>query len=183
MPAGVWLGFARAVLHQVTRGADPRRVPAPDTGLPEPYAGVFVTLHKFHRLRGCMGTLDARGPLAEAIREATRSAAQLDPRFEPVQADELIDLTIEISVLSSPCPMQTLDDLVLGRHGILVQRGAQRGLFLPQVATEHRLGREEFLARCCQEKAGLPPDAWRDPQTQVLLFTTHVWSEATDLRA
>ena len=74
--------------------------------------------------------------------------------------------------------MGSLDDLEIGRHGIIVQRGANRGLFLPQVATEHCFDKETFLNRCCTEKAGLPPGAWREPDTEVLLFTAKVLREA-----
>jgi len=73
--------------------------------------------------------------------------------------------------------MRRLDELELGRHGILVRQGGRRGLFLPQVAVEHHLDKETFLSRCCDEKAGLPANAWQDPATEVLLFTTEVFQE------
>lgn len=73
--------------------------------------------------------------------------------------------------------MRDLQQLELGRHGIIVGRGRNRGLFLPQVATEYGFSREEFLSRCCSEKAGLPADAWRDPRTEVFIFTTDVFAE------
>jgi len=100
-----------------------------------------------------------------------------DPRFAPLTLAELPEVTIEVSVLSPPWPMGNLDDLELGKHGIIVRSGARRGLFLPQVATEHHFDKEIFLTRCCSEKAGLKPDAWRDPTTEVLLFTTDVYSD------
>jgi len=128
-------------------------------------------------LRGCMGLLDARLARADAVRQAAISAALHDPRFSPVAPAELADLAIEVSILDAPVPMHSLDELELGRHGIIVQRGMQRGLFLPQVATDHHMSREEFLGRCCSEKAGLPADAWRDPATTVELFTTEVYTE------
>ncbi len=124
-----------------------------------------------------MGTLDDVPPLAEAVRHAALCAAFQDPRFPPVSESELSDLQVEVSVLSSPQRMTSLDDLVIGRHGIRVRRGTQHGLFLPQVAVEHKLDKESFLSRCCAEKAGLPPDAWRDPATEVLLFTSQVFRE------
>jgi AmmeMemoRadiSam system protein A len=124
-----------------------------------------------------MGTLESGVCLAEAVRHAAISATLHDPRFGPVGPEELKDLTIEVSVLSAPEPMRDLNGLEIGRHGIIVSRGHHRGLFLPQVATEHGLDRETFLSRCCSEKAGLPPTAWRDPDTEVLLFTAEVFSE------
>ncbi len=169
----LWLDFAREVIAHAARGADSERtLPPPTAG--RPHGGVFVTLHKFGRLRGCMGTLDSEAPLGEAVRHAAYCAATQDPRFQPVAPSELPDLEIEVSILSDPQPMGDLENLQLGQHGVLVRRGLQRGLFLPQVAIEHHLDKETFLSRCCAEKAGIPADAWRDPSTEVLLFTTEV---------
>ena len=175
-PASTWLDYARQIVERAARHADPAQV-QPPPGEPPPHSGVFVTLHKLKRLRGCMGTLDASLPLAEAIRHAAICAAMQDPRFPPLEANELPHVRVELSVMSPPEPLASVEDLQLGRDGIIVQRSGRRGLFLPQVATEHHLDKETFLARCCSEKAGLPPDAWRDPATEVLRFTTQVWKE------
>jgi AmmeMemoRadiSam system protein A len=121
-----------------------------------------------------MGVLSEKLPLAEAVRQAAMSAAFHDPRFLPLNGRELAELSIEVSILAPPRPMRSIEDIKLGVHGVLIRRGEQRGLFLPQVAIEHRLNRETFLARCCAEKANLAPDAWREPDTEVLLFTTQV---------
>jgi AmmeMemoRadiSam system protein A len=175
-PPRTWCGFAREVIEFASRQRQPGEIPPP--ALPSAgHGGVFVTLHRFERLRGCMGTLDATLPLADAIRQAALCAALHDPRFPPVSRTELPELRITVSILSVPRPMRTLDDLELGRHGVLVRKGVQQGLFLPQVATEHRLDKETFLSRCCSEKAGLPPDAWRCPDTQVLLFSTEMFAD------
>ena len=171
-----WPAFARDVIEAAVRGRPSDNAVAP-ADAPSDYGGVFVTLKKFGRLRGCMGILDGARPLPEAVRHAARTAALGDPRFQPVTPEELRDLHIEVSVLSKPWPMRSIDELEIGRHGIIVERGMRRGLFLPQVATEHHLDKEVFLARCCAEKAGLPPDAWRDPQTRVWLFTADIYSE------
>lgn len=167
----------RAVIEEAVARAPPTGG-APGPIADRPHGGVFVTLWKAGQLRGCMGTLDAGLPLADAVRDAAISAATRDPRFPPVAPEELAELKIEVSVLSAPQAMRSIDDLVLGRHGVLVKRAGRRGLFLPKVATDHNLTREEFLERCCSEKAGLPPDAWRDVQTEVLLFTADVQSES-----
>lgn len=169
-----WAGYARAVICAAVRGT---ASPDPPTVADEPHAGAFVTLHKHGRLRGCMGTLDPSLSRADAVREAAISAALHDPRFQRIAPDELGTLEIEVSILSTPAPMRSLDDLELGKHGIIVRGGGRRGLFLPQVATDHSLDKEAFLSRCCSEKAGLPPDAWRDPATEILLFTTTVFRE------
>ncbi len=167
-----WAAFARAVIERAIRGEDPGRVPVPALE-DEPHGGVFVTLNDAQgRLRGCMGTLDAGLRLSEAVRTAAVNAALSDPRFPPVRPDELPRLGVQVSILTHPVPMRSLDELQIGRHGVIVRRGRNRGLFLPQVATQFRLSPHQFLSLCCSEKAGLPPDAWRDPQTEVLLFET-----------
>jgi AmmeMemoRadiSam system protein A len=175
MPSA-WLVFARQVIAHSTRRdgtTDAPSAPAESRA----HSGVFVTLHKHGRLRGCMGVLDDTLPLAEALCQAAVSAAAHDPRFSPVAPGELPDVQVEVSILSPPQRMKSLDDLELGRHGVLVQRGLQRGLFLPQVAVEHHMDKETFLGLCCREKAGLPAEAWRDPATEVLIFTAEVYRE------
>ncbi len=180
MPASsggpTWPGFARQAIVAAVCGT-PAPVGAPPSE-PSCQSGAFVTLQSRGRLRGCMGTLDDSLSVADAVRHASLCAAQHDPRFPPVSPAELDELTIEVSILSPPRPMRSLDDLELGRDGIIVQRGPRRGLFLPQVATEHHMDKETFLSRCCDEKAGLPPDAWRDPDTEVLLFSAEIYHEA-----
>jgi len=171
-----WLTFARQVIEHTSRRADVADTPSAPAEA-RAHSGVFVTLHKHGRLRGCMGVLDGALPLAEAVRQAAISAAARDPRFAPVAPDELSDVQVEVSILSPPQRMRSLDDLELGRHGVLVQRGLQRGLFLPQVAVEHHMTKETFLGLCCHEKAGLPAEAWRDPATEVLFFTAEVLRE------
>lgn len=171
-----WPAFARRVIECAARQTDPGNVGAPPDE-PRSHSGVFVTIHKARKLRGCMGTLDDSQPLVEAVRHAAVCATREDPRFPPIEPHELADLQIEVSILSPPTPMTCLDDLELGRHGIIVQRATQRGLFLPQVATTHGMDKETFLSRCCSEKAGLPPDAWHDPETEVLLFTAEVFHD------
>ena len=135
--------------------------------------GCFVTLTNAGRLRGCIGTFHPRRTLAETIVEMGAAAAA-DPRFvgNPITAAELGRLTVEISVLS---PLAETDDpagLEIGRDGIYVVRGAQSGCFLPEVATDMGWDAEEFLTECCVGKAGLPADAWRQPDATVYLFTS-----------
>lgn len=171
-----WPAFARRVIQLATRSCDTRRAEPPDAPR-HPRGGVFVSLRKGGKLRGCMGTLDPDLPLADAVREAAISAAMHDPRYPTLTPAELAETKVEVSILSAAAPMKDLDELVLGRHGVIVRRGKQQGLFLPQVATDHGLSKEEFLTRCAAEKAHLPPDAWRDPSTEVLLFTSEVFRE------
>ncbi len=175
-PAQSWPAFARQVIESAVRGTGTTLVPTPALDAPS-FAGVFVTLKKSGRLRGCIGTLDDSLAPADAIRDAAEGAALRDARFSPVAADELRAISVEVSILANPRPMGSLDNLQLGTHGIIVQKGAQRGIFLPQVAVEHHFDKPTFLSRCCSEKAGLPPDAWRNPDTEVLIFTADVYSE------
>ena len=137
--------------------------------------GVFVTLHSGKKLRGCIGVIEGANPLGESVIRCAVSAAREDPRFSQVKGGELNNLTIEISLLS---PLQRIPagQIEIGRHGLVVQRGQRRGLLLPQVAVEHGLSRERFLEETCR-KAGLAPDSWKDPDTEVYAFTCEIMSE------
>lgn len=170
------LKFARQVIESAVRGQDPP--PSAMPAVPQcTYGGVFVTLYRFARLRGCIGRMESAEPLVEALREAALESALRDPRFAPLSIGELPDTRIEISILSPPEPAADPLLLEIGKHGVLIQRGMSRGLFLPKVAVDHRLTCTDFLSRCCSEKAGLPAESWKDPQTQVMLFTADVFSE------
>jgi AmmeMemoRadiSam system protein A len=141
--------------------------------------GCFVTLKNGERLRGCIGQFISDKPLVELVAEMAQASATGDPRFfdNPITADELDELDVEISVLS---PLKRTNDplsLRLGVDGIYIKRGWAAGCFLPQVATETGWSKEEFLSYCCAHKAGLAADAWNDPQTEVYLFTAEVFGE------
>jgi hypothetical protein len=138
-------------------------------------AGAFVTLRHGGQLRGCIGHIEATESLADTVARCAVSAALHDPRFNPVSPDEIPGLQIEISVLTPP-EITRPEDVQVGRHGLLISRRWQRGLLLPQVAVEYGLGRERFLEETCR-KAGLPLDAWKDPETEIRAFTCEVFSE------
>jgi AmmeMemoRadiSam system protein A len=163
------LAVVEAVAHRKLPDVFPR-----EGIFAEPRA-VFVTLHVGKRLQGCIGVIEANEPLGEAIVRCAASAALEDPRFPPMKADQLGGLSIEISLLS---PMEPIapESIQLGHHGLLVRLQAQRGLLLPQVAIEHRLTREQFLEESCR-KAGLPREAWRDPEARLFGFTCEIFSE------
>lgn len=173
--------FAYAVVSRAAAEARFENVPAPECPA-FAHGGVFVTLRKAGALRGCMGTLDARARLVEAVRDAARSAATRDPRFRPLQAHEIATISVHLSVLSRPTRIDDIEQIELGRHGIVVVSGSRRGLFLPQVATDHGLDREAFLTRCCVEKAGLSASAWRDGTGEVLVFETHCATHPSSTR-
>lgn len=140
--------------------------------------GCFVTLHNHGQLRGCIGQFQPSTSLLKTLREMAVAATQ-DSRFSmnPLTPAELREIDIEISVLS---PLEQTDDplsLELGRHGIYIKQGYRSGCFLPQVATETGWNREEFLSNCCGGKAGLSPDAWKQSDTEVYLFTAEIFGE------
>lgn len=140
--------------------------------------GAFVTIHKQERLRGCIGNILGRGPLYQTVRDMVIAAAAQDPRFDPVQTQELNDLDIEVSVLSKPRVIQNVAEIVLGKHGVIVSQGpGHQGVFLPQVATETGWSKEEFLNQLCAQKAGLAPDAWKNPKTKIEIFTAQVFDK------
>ncbi len=149
------------------------------TGMFAEKRGVFVTLHARGRLRGCIGVVETFEPLGEAVARCAASAALHDPRFSPVRMDEIPNLHIELSLLSPPEPVLP-ENIEIGNHGLLIIRGAKRGLLLPQVAVEHKLGREEFLDETCR-KAGLHGTAWQEPETQILGFLCEVFSEGEEV--
>ena len=137
--------------------------------------GAFTTLHSHGNLRGCIGHILAMAPLEQTIRETARAAALEDPRFPPVIEAELESLQLEISVLS---PMFEIapEDVVVGRHGLMVSYGGRRGLLLPQVAPEWGWDRETFLNQTCR-KAGLRPDQWKHG-AKLEAFTAEVFGES-----
>ena len=137
----------------------------------------FVTLENHGQLRGCIGNMVATGPLYEAVIRNAISACR-DRRFanNPVTAAELSDLDIEISYLTPMRPIDNTDAIVVGRHGLLIERGFRRGVLLPQVAARRGWTREEFLAQTCR-KAGLPLDAWKQPGTRIYCFEAEVFGE------
>lgn len=129
--------------------------------------GAFVSLHKFGRLRGCIGHFGEDYPLHEIVARMARAAAFEDPRFMPVTSDELADIDIEISVLTPMRRIQSIDEFQLHRHGIYIKKGFRSGTFLPQVADEVNWTKEEFLGHCAQDKAGIGWDGWRDAELYV----------------
>jgi len=124
------------------------------------YRGVFVTLKKYGNLRGCIGRLIPEAPLGQLVGAMAIQSAFNDHRFRPVTAGELKDIEIEISVLTPMKPVPRAEDIVVGRDGVLLQKGRAGAVFLPQVATEQGWSREEMLDQLCL-KAGLPEGSWR----------------------
>ena len=139
--------------------------------------GAFVTLHEHGELRGCIGNLIGNEPLYLAVRDMAIESAVGDPRFTPLKLNELANIEIEISVLSPMKKISSPDEIKLGTHGVLIRRGFNSGVYLPQVATETGWSKEEFLSSLCAHKAGLAADAWKDKTTDIYIFTAEVFSE------
>jgi AmmeMemoRadiSam system protein A len=127
-------------------------------------AGLFVTLKERDEkqsLRGCIGIMSSDKPLYETVIATAPKAALEDPRFPPLEAQELPAVRISLSVLSPLQPLADIDRLVIGRDGLQLERGAHRAVFLPQVAPEQGWNRRQLLERLAM-KAGLPKDGWRE---------------------
>lgn len=139
--------------------------------------GAFVTLHKKGELRGCIGNIIGRGPLYLTVRDMAIESATGDPRFARVRPDEMKDIDIEISVLSELEKVSDVNEIQMGVHGVLVRKGFNSGVFLPQVATETGWTRDEFMANLCAHKAGLLPDAWKHGDVDIYIFTAEVFGE------
>mgnify|MGYP001618442073 CR=1 FL=1 len=140
-------------------------------------SGAFVTLNKHGELRGCIGNIIGQKPLYETVRDMAIESATADPRFQPVTKEELKDVEIEISVLSPLRKISDISEFELGKHGVIVKSGWNQGVFLPQVALETGWSKEEFLSNLCAHKAGLSPDAWKNPKTEIHIFSAIVFSE------
>jgi uncharacterized protein (TIGR00296 family) len=157
---------------------------SPYRGLFNDKQGVFVTLHSHpgQLLRGCIGYPLPDLPLKKAIFEAAISAATQDPRFPPVDKAELEHIQIEVTVLSVPekivvtQPKEYLNQITIGRDGLIAEHGFFKGLLLPQVPVEQNWDVEEFLSNTCM-KAGLPPDAWVDTETVIKKFSGQIFTE------
>ena len=182
--AGIDLGLStedKALLHRIAKesieahcaGKEPPTFEVSSARLKES-RGAFVTLHKNGELRGCIGHIIGDRSLAETVAEMAVAAAFQDPRFPPVTADELPDLDIEISAMTPLRRITDVEEIQVGRDGIIVQQDGHSGLLLPQVATQYGWDRETFLDYTCR-KANLPPDAWKDKNTTIYIFSADVF--------
>jgi AmmeMemoRadiSam system protein A len=168
------LRIARASIQAELAGKKPPAVKG--QGTLDEKRGAFVSLKKRGHLRGCIGFIEAKKPLARTVEEMAVAAAFQDPRFEPVRREELKDLKLEISVLTPLRKVADVGEIEVGTHGLYIRKGSRAGLLLPQVATEYGWDRDTFLKETCR-KAGLAPDAWRDPETEISLFSADVFGE------
>jgi hypothetical protein len=142
----------------------------------EKECGAFVTLHKEGALRGCIGQIYAVKPLFETIKSMAVSSAFQDPRFPPLRKEELSSIEIEISVLSPLEEVDSVDNIKVGTHGIYLKKGYKSGLLLPQVAVEQNWNLETFLTHTCH-KAGLGGNCWKEPDTEIYIFSAEIFKE------
>ncbi len=138
--------------------------------------GAFVTIKVGGKLRGCIGFVEPIFPLYKSVIKAAISAATSDFRFPPLTLQELPYAHLEISVLSKPRPVRSIEEIEVGRHGIIISRGFNRGLLLPQVPLEYGWDLEEYLRHGCL-KAGLEPDCWRRGDVSIEVFEAEVFGE------
>lgn len=170
----ILLRLARQALEEGVCGVgEPKELSDPTPALAQS-RGVFVTLRKHGELRGCIGHVQTSAPLYKAVQECAVAAALADPRFSPVTPDEVPSLHLEISVLSTPEEIAP-EEIVIGRHGLIISHGRRRGLLLPQVPVTWEWDRKRFLAEICR-KAGLPANAW-EKGAHIEAFTAEIFEE------
>ena len=169
------IDLARWTLNSYVKGL--ANVPQPE--LTDPYfnekAGVFVTLKKNEMLRGCIGIIQPVDILARNIITSTRNSAQKDHRFPPVRSEEVDELEIEISILSPP-KKSKLEDIEIGKHGLIVEGCSLSAIYLPQVATEVGWTFDQWLNSLCN-KANLPTSYWKEKEAKFYTFTAQIINE------
>lgn len=176
--AEILLKVSRETLENYTKNGKQINFEYPITDGLYQVAGLFVTLHKNGRLRGCIGYILGQKPIWEEVIELTISSASKDPRFPPVKYSELNEIEIEISVLTPPEKISDATEIEMGKHGVIVKKDYRQGVFLPQVAKETLWDRDTFLNELCSQKAGLPPDAWKDKDTELFIFSAIIFNES-----
>ncbi len=184
---GVFLvRLSRKAVEQLLRSNE--RISAPSSTPPSlrrPGAS-FVTIETFidedHReLRGCIGFVEPVKPLVDSVIDAAIEAAIHDPRFPPMTPGELDLVTFEVSILSVKKPLPSNPEerpksIIIGKHGLIVEKGIYRGLLLPQVPVEYGWDEETFLAETCV-KAGMHPTCWLDPNTTFYSYEARIFRE------
>lgn len=168
------LQFVREALERDLAGAE-LPAPPPFPRLAET-GSCFVTLKEAGELRGCIGNIEAFEPLGENLLRNAINASQSDPRFPPLEAEELPFILIELSILTPASPIASAEEFRIGQDGIILRLGGRGAVFLPQVAPEQHWDRETTL-RYLSRKAGLPEDAWRRPEARLFTFQAEVFGE------
>jgi AmmeMemoRadiSam system protein A len=175
----ILLKAARQSISSLFDGKEPEEPDYKKYPLIKEKLGAFVTLTINHQLRGCIGYIIGKEPLFHTICAAAIHAAVNDPRFSALKKSEFENIHIEISILSEFIPIKSYDKIVIGIHGLYLDEGGG-GLLLPQVATEHKMNREEFLTAICL-KSGLYGDYWKEKMLNIKVFTAEVFAEELEL--
>ena len=170
------LRIARRAIDNCLRQENPSSIAAPDSPTLQQRAGCFVTIKMGGELRGCIGTFTSDNPLHREIQRMAVAAATGDPRFYAMDAGDIGLYHLEISVLSPLEKITDIGDIEVGQHGIYLEKEYCRGVLLPQVATEYGWDRLTFL-RQTAIKAGLPPDDWQSPQTDIYIFSAQIFAD------
>ena len=184
---GVFLvGLARRTVDEIVKTREKLRIPEDTPEYLKAKSGVFVTLNSIFEgrvsLRGCIGRPYPTLPLVEATIDSAVDSAINDPRFPSVTPEELDKILVDLSVLTPPekieysNPDELLDLVKVGRDGLIAIRGMFRGLLLPQVPVDWKWNTREFLEHTCN-KAGLPIDMWKDPETEFMSFQAEIFGE------
>lgn len=139
-------------------------------------SGCFVSLHMNSNLRGCIGNFREDINIIDNIREMAGHAAFSDTRFHPLTSVESSNIMLEISVLSPMTPIKNTNEIIVNKHGIYIKHGIKSGVLLPQVATEHKWSRDEFLSNTCL-KAGIPADSWKNGDIEIFKFEAIIFHE------
>ena len=177
----ILLKSARQSIGSLFDGKEPEQPDYQKHPLLKEKLGAFVTLTINHQLRGCIGYIIGREPLFDTICSAAIHAAVNDPRFPALKKSEYDKIHIEISILSEFVPIKSYDEIIIGKHGLYLDEGVG-GLLLPQVATEHKMNREEFLTAICH-KSGLYGEYWKERTLKIKVFTAEIFSEEeTDMK-
>jgi uncharacterized protein (TIGR00296 family) len=180
--------LARKAAETYLKKGETLKVPSDLSPKFKEHCGVFVTINSVkgrrHQLRGCIGFPHPTTPLAQAVIESAISSATQDPRFSPMESEELDHVVFEVSVLTPPEPVEVenpqdyCSKIKVGRDGLIVERTYCKGLLLPQVPVELKWDEETFLCECCV-KAGLPPDSWLLKGTNVYRFQAIIFEETS----
>ncbi len=180
---GVLIRAARDSIKSLFEGNIPGQ--ADRTGYPvlnQTGPGAFVTLTINNQLRGCIGYISSHMALYETVCEAAKQAAVNDPRFHPLNKEEVLKVRIEISVLSPLSPISDYGEIIIGTHGLVLDEPYNRALLLPQVASENNFDVPRFLTALC-EKAGINPYEWEARMLRIQTFTATVFSETEDRKS
>lgn len=163
-----------AIIHQI-KNEDYSPTPREEKALNQ-HSGCFVTITQNDHLRGCIGNFQSQQPLYLEVATMAVAAASQDPRFPPMGPDELANFNLEITVLSPLQKIEDINQIEVGTHGIYIIKGLNRGVLLPQVATEYGWDRETFLRQTCA-KAGLIDNAWQQSDTEIYIFSGQIFHE------